>query len=193
MTQFGGTSMNFDNKTKKLEIVNEKLSLPIKNCIIDNYKDRIPHLNRLTNFLKKQEPIELHKKIPGFSTGGLTKIAWNKAVEEGLVKECTVYIDSDIKFLEEHYNNKDVFYIQVGKAGFFYIKKNPMNFPIPRFTGELRLQIRPARSGSKYNEKYQTKVAHSSLRVQGRINTSIKSPFTLDDFKSSVELFRSIE
>jgi hypothetical protein len=40
-------------------------------------------------------------------------------------------------------------YIQIGGAGLFHLTNNPASFPVPRLEGEVDIELRPGKSGSK--------------------------------------------
>lgn len=50
------------------------------------------------------------------------------------------------------YASKDIYYIQVGGRGLYYLSENPANLPIPQFTADLAIQLR-ARPGGGKKEK----------------------------------------
>ena len=50
-------------------------------------------------------------------------------------------------FINKMYGAKDIYYIQVGGKGLYYMAENPANLPVPQFTGEINVEMRPRASG----------------------------------------------
>ena len=57
------------------------------------------------------------------------------------------------------YGAKDIYYIQIGGKGLYYMAENPANLPVPQFTGEINVEMRPRASG-----KPKTKDAEGNTR-----------------------------
>lgn len=53
-----------------------------------------------------------------------------------------IFVDVPIESVAEYYNSKEVFYIQIGGYGFYYLGKNPMKLKIPKFEVPLQLRVR---------------------------------------------------
>jgi len=90
-----------------------------------------------------------------------------------------------ISFLIDHYNKKGIYYIQIGGNGLFFMGSNPHNLPIPEITGEMKVELRLGYGGGKTT----TPIRSAGLRVQGRLKTFNKSPFTLDNIEDIKKLF----
>ena len=92
------------------------------------------------------------------------------------------------------YNRKGVYYIQIGGLGLFYLGKNPLKLPVPKYDGEVNIEFRLGPSGSK-NRKLSdgtlVKVVGAGYRCQGRLKTTKKSKYSLDNPESIKELFGS--
>ena len=50
----------------------------------------------------------------------------------------------DVEYIEQYYNNKEepVYYIQIGRKGFFYMSKDILNLGVPRLNGKAVLRAR---------------------------------------------------
>jgi len=143
----------------------------------------MPLESHLSNLLSAIEA----KKIPATVEVG----KWVAAKKNGLLKPLNVKIKRSTQFIINHYKKKGVNYIQIGGAGLFYLADNPANLPVPRLDGEINIELRPGRSGSKMR-KDGTKVAGVGLRVQGRLQFDGTSPYTLDDPESIRDMLDSI-
>lgn len=53
-----------------------------------------------------------------------------------------IFVDIPIDSVAEYYNSKGVYYIQIGKYGFYYLGENPMKLKIPEFKVPLQLRVR---------------------------------------------------
>jgi len=109
-----------------------------------------------------------------------TKSLWTESVDKGLLKKTNIKVTSDSLFIENHYTSKNTFYIQIGKKGLYYMKEDIANLGVPKFKGNIQLEIRPARSGSKLNSKGE-RICSGILRIQARIKNIKESPFNLEN------------
>ncbi len=172
--QSGGTSIKY-SRGNPLELVKELPCLTNKD-INNKLQSHIDNLNDLLEFFSID-------KIP-FTT---TKAKWVEAVNEGVIKKASTRIISSTSFIEEHYDSKDINYIHFGKHGLFYMKEDKLKLGIPRLNGNVVLEIRPTRNGSKLNASG-VRVCSGSLRIQARIKDVKKSTISLEDGKSFLEL-----
>jgi hypothetical protein len=120
------------------------------------------------------------------------KDRWEAAVKAGLLKPLNVKIKRTTKFIINHYAKKGVDYIQIGGAGLFYLGSNPANLPVPQLDGEINIELRPGRSGSK-KRRDGTLVVGGLIRVQGRLQFKGQSPYTLDDPESIARMLQEME
>lgn len=120
------------------------------------------------------------------------KERWVQAVADGLLKPLNVKVKRTTKFIINHYAKKGVDYIQIGGAGLFYLANNPANLPIPQLDGEINIELRPGRSGTK-KRKDGTPVVGGLLRVQGRLQFKGQSPYTLDDPESVMAMLEDLQ
>lgn len=190
--QMGGGSFNFDLKTgrfyksKKTEMDPdvEKIILKILNARKKNVID-------VLNFAKKNDLPALSKEVEGLPLRA-SKDTWEAITKARLLVPLNAIIKTDIDFLYDHYEHKNCFYIQMGGAGLFYLKRNPLNLPVPQLGSKFNVELRLGRSGSSYVAAVKTNVASGSMRVQGRLDGSVSSPYSLDKENHFTELFGSL-
>ena len=104
----------------------------------------------------------------------------------------------DSSFITRHYNRRNVFYIQRGGCGLFFMGQNPLNLPVPELSGEVTLHMRLGFAGGGsgarpvvFQTTPPTPARFGSLRVTGRLSTKQKSPYNLDNPKSVQDLFQN--
>jgi hypothetical protein len=182
-SQMGGTSISYqpDNKAEKKffvvsDTLDEELVSKIEEAVIPMEKD-------LKVFLEAVGAT----KFPA----SVDKLKWKKAKNEGLLKPLNAKVKATTQFIHSLYEKKGVYYIQIGGAGLFYLSKNPANLPIPQFQGEIDIEIRPGRSGSKINSDG-ISLASGGLRIQGRLKFDCKSNYTLDNDNSIKKMLNNI-
>lgn len=56
-------------------------------------------------------------------------------------------ITAPANIIKKLYASKNVYYIQIGGKGLYYLESNPANLPIPPFDGEINIELRPRPSG----------------------------------------------
>ena len=115
----------------------------------------------------------------------------DQAKKAGLLKAINGIITTDTSFMETHYNAKNTYYIQIGKAGLFYMGSNPNDIPVPRLQGTINVEFRLGYAGTKIGADKTYRVA--SLRAQARIKSKLSSPYTLDDPKSVKKLLEVLK
>ena len=76
--------------------------------------------------------------------------------------------------LSDHYAKKGTYYIQVGKSGFYHLKKDVAKLGTPKFDATLKLRIRIKRRTSRELNGYGFLTA---LKIDKK---SSKSKFDLD-------------
>ena len=90
------------------------------------------------------------KTALGFQT---TARRYQAAKESGLLNKASAgfgklpVIKAPPSFINKMYGAKDIFYIQIGGKGLYYMAENPANLPVPQFTGEINVEMRPRASG----------------------------------------------
>ena len=191
--QMGGTSLRYfpegvpsddpqqPDKVTKFVIVSKS----VEDDTVTMMEEALTPLeDDLNNFLKALGA----EKLPAT----VLKDRWVEAVQTGLLKPLNVKIKRTTKFIINHYAKKGVDYIQIGGSGLFYLANNPANLPIPQLDGEINIELRPGRSGSK-KRKDGVAVVGGGIRVQGRLKFKGQSPYTLDDPESIARMLQEME
>ena len=187
--QMGGSSFRYDMVSKSFipakEMDPEDLEL-----LLDAAKNRIKDIDAYIKKAKEHEPKEFHKNITGIPLK-ISKKTREVLKKEGFLKRINQNTKTDASFIVKHYNKKNVFYIQIGGAGLFYLGKNPLNLPVPPLKGEIRVEMRLGYSGGKlsFPTDPKTEARTANLRLQGRLVTKGKSPYSLDNAESIKKLF----
>ena len=128
----------------------------------------------LIAFMNKRMREEgFERQYDSFPFSTVHKPIWNEAVEAGLVAPLNrKRLPGDVQFIFEHYARKNTFYIQIGGSGLFYLANNPANLPVPQLSGNVFIEVRPARSGPPSRSVL--------IRAQARLYSTGTSPFTMD-------------
>lgn len=174
--QMGGTSLRYyPDKTedgKYFSIVSKSVEEDTIDLMEDSLTPIVPDLNKFLEFVGVS-------KLPAT----IEREKWTEAVSLGLLRPLNVKIKRTTRFITNHYKRKGIDYIQIGGTGLFYLDDNPANLPVPKLEGDINIELRPGRSGSK-TKKDGTKVVGAGIRVQGRLKFKGTSPYTLDDPES---------
>lgn len=177
--QMGGTSVRYVGG--EFEPVGAAIDEDTFEVITAALSDKKEHIERLLSFLGGESfPISCEKD------------AWTTAQVAGLLKPINVKVKKDTEFLAEHYASKGVDYIQIGGAGLFYLRDNPAGLPVPKLEGEINIELRAGRSGSRKTSTGVSMVG-GSLRAQGRLCFSGESPYTLDNPESINKMMEHIK
>jgi len=179
--QMGGSSIRFD-ESKGFSLATT-LDKNVEELLLTIIESKRSDIEKLITFIREQ-PNELSgpKKFPI----SCKKSTWEKAQKNNLLINARVPLNAE--FISEHYSKKDINYIQIGGAGLFYMKSNPAKLPIPKLEGNIEIEIRTGRSGSKKLKNLEERVIAAGIRIQGRLKTKNKSPYTLDDPESIRQL-----
>jgi len=180
--QMGGSSVRFDSKGVSLVKSMEKVT---KDILVAAVSAKAESLNNLIGYLTKQRPTSVNQKVQGFPLSCTTD-AWDRAQAKGLLVN-TVVKPYPVDFIAKHYAKKGIYYIQLGGAGLFYMAGNPANLPVPKLKGQVNIEIRSARSGSRTLSSG-VRVAGGGLRVQARLKIKGNSPYSADDTASLVAM-----
>lgn len=140
------------------------------------------------DFARKTPPKEFHSKIKGFPLMCIVD-TWNAAKEAGLLRKLNTSVKADLSVVYDYYASKDVYYIQIGGAGFFYLKKNPLNLPIPQLEGKVNIELRLKSAGSKDRVGLGITVCTGSYSASPRLATRNISPYSLDNKEDLITLF----
>ena len=168
--QMGGTSVRYIGG--EFEVASDALEQDTVEMIVEALEPKRGAIDTFLHFIgAEQFPVSC------------TKEAWTTAKIAGLLKPINAKIRKDTEFIANHYKKKGIHYIQIGGAGLFYLSENPANLPIPKLDGQIDIELRAGRSGSKLNGEG-IKVVGGGLRAQGRLKFTGESPYTLDDPES---------
>jgi hypothetical protein len=202
--QMGGGSLRYDRSSKQL-IPSPKLAASTEPedlaILMKAAESKMPQINKYLDFLKTQEPKKVHAE---YAKAGVPFIcsqdAREAAVKGGYQKAIQSYVKLDSRYITNLYNGKNVYYIQIGKAGLFYMGKNPLNLPVPAFKGEINVEVRIGYAGDtkgstsrafskKAGSEEVIQARRAELRCIGRMLTKSKSPYSLDNPKDVQKLF----
>lgn len=163
----------------------------------------LPALDNYLDALAQYEPREYHAKQAERGTGFVAAhSAYDELKNQGLMRPINKYVDIPSRFIANKYNAKGTFYIQIGGKGLYYLNTNPLNLPVPQFTGEARIEIRLKRAGDtkgSTTQAFNKAIGNTGSPIQarrvdinaaGRLKSDIApSPYTLDDPASVRALF----
>ena len=168
-------------------------ALRSKKQAIDGYLDNLATI----------EPIALHAAA---AKAGLPVVASKEALiklkADQYLKAINSKISVDAAHIARIYNRKKVFYIQIGGAGLFFLGSNPLNLPVPEFTGQAQIEIRLKPAGDTsgaVTRAFNKRLGNADEPIQARRSDIIcaarliggisGSKFTLDSPESIKELF----
>ena len=202
--QMGGGSLRYDRKTKqltpspKLAASGDQEDIAI---LMQAVQTKIPAINKYLDFIAKQEPTKVHKDYAKVGVPFVASTSAREAAKKaGLQSAVQDYVKGDSRYIKNLYNGKNVYYIQIGGAGLFYMGKNPLNLPVPEFNGEIQVEVRIGYAGdssgstskaftNKAGSKEIIEARRAELRCIGRMLTRSKSPYSLDNMNDVKELF----
>jgi hypothetical protein len=193
--QMGGGSYNYDmNKkefflTGKADIdpsLNDQIVKLLGSTISDD-------LDKLLKFVSERDARVIAEKVKGLPLKA-TKRMWELLVKERLLIPLNKSIPTSQSFIHDHYAKKSCYYIQIGGAGLFYLKNNPLGLPIPQLNTGMNIELRLGRGGSVFDRSVGENTASGNIRAQGRlIQFSSKSPYSLDKDGDFTKLFSNIK
>lgn len=191
--QMGGTSYNYDMKSKKFSQGGKSQIDPdLDKMFLKILKSKTKDLDNLLNYAKKNDIRPLAANVKGLPLTA-TKPMWEELTAKKLLVPLNSKVEAPINFLYDHYEEKNCFYIQIGGAGLYYLKRNPLKLPIPQLQMTFSIELRLGRSGSTYRASLNAEVASGNIRVQGRLGGKINaSPYSLDKKGHFTELFKSV-
>ena len=175
--QMGGTSARYINQ--EFEIASDAVDQDTQQMIVDVLGTKTEAIDSLLGEIGATQ----------FPTS-CTKHQWDDAKRRGLLKPINAKVSRGTSFIIDHYYKKGINYIQIGGAGLFYLGDNPANLPIPKLEGEINIELRAGRSGSKVNANGVAMVG-GGLRAQGRLRFKGTSPYTLDNPQSIKQLLNN--
>jgi hypothetical protein len=196
--QMGGTSIRYNPATDSAEIVNrDTIDDEAEPYFLNAIQSKKDAILAFLDYMRKQEPLELHSKIPErFPISGVTKQAWTNAVKDEYLNPLNETVKfNDTSLITKAYNLKQVYYIQVGGAGLFYLNENPYDLPVPKFEGQIQIEFRLGRSGSKPRKFGDSTIetVGAGYRCQGRLKTHIKSNLSLDNSAEAFQILAYID
>lgn len=184
--QMGGGTIAYSLKKKEFSPTGQNLELSsMISDLLNDLDDSSLHkgLSTLLQHLSRSS----NKKLTSFPSSGFSAEAWNDAKDFGLLQAINRTFNGHMNTIVDHYANKNTHYIQIGGAGFFRLgDHNPAKLPIPKLSGKVKLEVRVAKSGNIGS------VSKAGIRVQARLITTNKSPYTLDDPNSVSSLLNAI-
>ena len=202
--QMGGGSLRYERKNKTL-IPSPKLAASTEpedlEILLNATKTKFKEINKYLDFLKTQEPKKVHAEYANVGVPFIcSQEARSAAVKGGYQKAIQSYVKLDSRYITNLYNGKNVYYIQIGKAGLFYMGKNPLNLPVPAFKGEINVELRIGYAGDtkgstsraftkKAGSEELIQARRAELRCIGRMITKSKSPYSLDKKEDVQKLF----
>ena len=192
--QMGGGSYNYDMKSKKFSLSAKTVIDPaIDEKLREVLESKSKDLNSLLTHVKKNDAKLLTENVKGLPLKA-TKSMWEELTKEGFLVPLNAKMNVPYKFLHDHYAKKKCYYIQIGGAGLFYLKKNPLNLPIPQLQIPMAIELRLGRAGSKMDKSLGVDVASGNIRAQGRLDskTKAKSPYSLDKPGDFLKLFGNV-
>ena len=188
--QMGGTSFQYNmdtktfNPTKEMDQDDLDLFMPVM-------KEKAKDIDNYIKASWQEEPKEFHKNNRGVPIKVSTE-ARDTLKKKGLTAKIATNIKAPVSFIIKHYNKKGVYYIQIGGAGLFYMGKNPLKLPVPELKAEIQVELGLRFGGGKLKfptEPEPTPARSAGLRIQGRMLTKTKSPYTLDSVEDIQKLF----
>jgi len=193
--QMGGPSVkiNKNNKPYSFSAAATALEDDVKEMILDAVKEKERPIRNWIKEMKKLEPIELHAEQGDYEVPfKTTKEAWATLQAKGLLKPINSKVTYDTRYLADWYAKKGCYYMQIGGMGLFYLKKNPLNLPIPKLNAAVEIVIRLTRSGSGGTKQYPTQ-RNSQIRAIANLRAKgTKSPYSLDKVEDVKKLFGKV-
>jgi hypothetical protein len=187
LAQMGSASLDIDLNKKDFSISKE-LILPEE--FVSKLKENIPNFNE---YKKAAESIDVNTK-----TWPYKMLRWQHEYlrDKGFQKALTVSVDTDQSIIEQLYNSKNVYYINIGNQGLFYLGKDILNLGVPKLNSKVRLTARLVRGGeynrirlfptlidfkqkSKYN--IDNAASNNALFTRYKENLAIKQSKTTED------------
>lgn len=192
--QMGGGSYNYDKSSGTFSLSTKtKIDPSIDSKLKEELSTKKKDLNKLLDYTKKNDSTVLAENVTGLPLKA-SKTMWEELTANKFLVPLNAKILVPVFFLYDHYAKKNCYYIQIGGAGLFYLKKNPLNLPIPQLKISMAVELRLGRAGSKLDRKLGVYVASGNMRAQGRLDskTKITSPYSLDKSGDFTKLFGNL-
>lgn len=206
--QMGGGSVQYIRRGSKL-VPSSKLEAATHpddlTRILSRVRKNLPNIDSYLDALAKEEPVSVHAEE---ADHGIPFVASYQAKENlknnGYQAAVQDYIKLDSRYIKNWYNSKNVYYIQIGGAGLFYMNDNPLKLPVPELQGEIQVEIRLRYGGDtggsttraftkRAGSDEPIEARNAQLSAIGRLITRSTSPYTLDDMMSIEEMFNQLQ
>ena len=188
--QMGGTSFRYDMDTKSFTPAKE-MDQDDLDLFMPVMKEKAADIDAYIKASWQEEPKEFHRNNRGVPIKVSTTARENLR-KKGLTNKIATNISAPVSFIIKHYNKKGVYYINIGRAGLFYMGKNPLNLPVPPLKAEIQVELGLRFGGGKLSfptQPERTPARSAGLRIQGRMLTKTKSPYNLDNEDDVRKLF----
>lgn len=187
--QMGGGSFRYQMQGKHFTPVKEMDPEDLE-LLMAAAKEKANDIDNYIKAARKIDPVQYHKNISGIPL----KISVDGRAElkkRGLLAKINKNVKTSANFIIRHYNKKGVYYINIGGAGLFYMGKNPLKLPVPELKAEIQIEMRLGFGGGKltFPTDPPTPARSAGLRLQGRLLTKGKSPYSLDKVEDVRKLF----
>jgi len=190
--QMGGGSLTYDLETNTFSLADSLKPLSDKNkdLLLESASQKAEACSTYLRELSAIYPIEYHKLNKGFPLQ-CEYNARDKLKKLGFLKAINLNIPCDESFIVDIYNSKGVYYMQIGKAGLFYLGSNPLDLDIPPLEGSCQVEMRLGYAGGKITIEGhpETTGRKGDLRCQARLKCKVESPHTLEKEESLIKLF----
>jgi len=170
LAQMGSASINFDLDNNSFYI-SKDIILP------DELTTKLKNKNNsFKKYRDAAESIGVNVKSWPYK---MTKSQHEFLRDKGFQKDLTVSVITDQKIIEQLYNSKDVYYINIGKQGLFALGKDVLNLGVPLLNSDVKLTARLVRGGD-YNR----------IRIfPTLVNFKQKSKYNVDNAASNNAMF----
>lgn len=188
--QMGGPSVKISPDGKySLSGAGAELPETVQVKMINATKDMEPHIRKWIETQKQMDNIdpevkELFQKNADLQMPFIsTKEVWAELQGQGMLKPLNVKFQEDSSFIHDWYARKNCTYIQIGGAGLFYMKSDPLNLKaigVPQLNGNIEVRCRMTRSGGGGTSAFPTKRS-AQIRCIAGLKTKGSSPISLDN------------
>lgn len=187
--QMGGGSFRYDFATKQFTPVSQ-IDPEDLDLMLAAAKEKSVDLDNYIKAARQLEPVEFHKNISGVPIK-VSKEGRDILKKKGLLAKINKNVKTSANFIIKHYNKKGVYYINIGGSGLFYMGKNPLKLPVPELKAEIQIEMRLGYGGGKlfFPTDPPTPARSAGLRIQGRLLSKGKSPYSLDKEEDIRKLF----
>lgn len=187
--QMGGGSFRYQMQGQQFTPVKE-MDPEDLDLLMAAAKEKAGDLDNYIKAARKLDPVQYHKNIDGVPIK-ISKEGREELKKRGLLAKINKNVKTSANFIIRHYNKKGVYYINIGGAGLFYMGKNPLKLPVPELKAEIQIEMRLGFGGGKlsFPTEPPTPARSAGLRLQGRLLTKGKSPYSLDKEEDVRKLF----